>query len=79
MTYKQKLNKLLDDIFAKSVSMTMDEFAKAAKLSVSTIRRLDKRQTEFPRLKTIFLLARAVGLEISLELAKSLKKEEKTR
>ena len=79
MTYKQKLNKLLDDIFAKSVSMTFEEFAKAAELSVSTIRRLDKRQTELPRLKTIFLLAKAVGLEISLELAKSLKKEEKTR
>lgn len=64
--YERRLNKLIDQIYARSADMTLKEFAAKAKLSVSTVHRIDQRKTLLPRLKTIMALANAVGMDVTL-------------
>ena len=58
---------------ADELRMPSAVLAEEAGLSISTIYRLDHRIVETPRLKTVMLLAQAVGMDIEL-VAHSLKR-----
>ncbi len=66
--YKRRLNAMLDEIYAESdrLDMSLDDLAKATGLCYETVRRLNARITELPRLKTVMLLAFAVGMDVEL-------------
>lgn len=67
-SYESVLDLFLDRIFAASVQqgLTLVQLSEKAKLCVTTVDRIDRRDTKLPRLRTIFQLARAVGMEVSL-------------
>jgi DNA-binding CsgD family transcriptional regulator len=70
--YERKLNELVDDIFFRfPKTMTLAEIAAKAKLSIATVWRLENRVTKLPRFKTVFALARAAGMEITLAAVKA--------
>jgi hypothetical protein len=65
MSYERYLNKLLDELFAQTYNVwSWHEFAQMAGVSYSTVYRLGKRITRFPHLRTVFLLARAVNINL---------------
>ena len=70
MTYEKKLNELLDAIFGRSGHLTLEQLATKADLHVSTVYKLNNRVTKLPRLKTVFQLAKAVGMSIELAAKK---------
>ena len=66
MTYRQQLNRLLDEIFEASGNMTLTDMAKAAGLCLQTVSRIDRRETKLPQLRTVLNLAHAVGMDFQL-------------
>lgn len=68
--YERKLNEIVDEIFSHFKDWTLTEIAKASRLSVSTVWKLEYRYTKLPRFKTVFQLARAAGMDISIDLNK---------
>lgn len=67
MTYEQFLNYVVDDIFNEaSKRYTWLQLADKAGVSHTTVYRLGTRVTRLPQLRTIFLLAKAAGLDVKL-------------
>lgn len=62
------LDTVIDLIFAKADEMEIDVYDLAVRSNVclSTIENLCTRKTLFPRYKTVWSLANAVGLEIAV-------------
>lgn len=76
MSYEQYLDKVVDDIFTRaSVAWTWVELAQMAGVSYGTVYRLGMRETRFPQLRTVFLLAKAVNMDLPA-IRKGLKKLE---
>lgn len=81
--YEKHLDTLLDEVFKAMVSQSISlrGLAEKADLAVSTVSLINSRITRLPRLKTVMLLAEAVGLDVRL-VAQQLKTKttpEKTR
>ena len=76
--YERFLSRLVDDLFneAYGQKLSWKDFAKTSNLSYSTIVRLGTRVTRFPRLDTIFKIARALGkvIEIKKRIKRKLRK-----
>lgn len=71
-SYERKLNELVDDIFIMfPKEMTLATIAAKAKLAISTVWKLENRITRLPRFKTVYSLARAAGMEITLSAVKA--------
>lgn len=68
--YWRKLNDILDDVYAKAdeAGLNNRELAERSGLHVNTIQRIDNRRVKYPRLQTVYLLARAVGMTIDVSL-----------
>jgi transcriptional regulator with XRE-family HTH domain len=63
--YELYLNKVVDVIFKQAAeSWTWAELAKRAGVSNSTVSKLGNRFTRFPQLRTVFLLATAVNMDL---------------
>lgn len=71
--YEIKLNQILDDVFVGFKDWTLEEIAKKAKLALSTVWRIEQRITKLPRFKTVYLLAKAAGFELTVELNKRIR------
>ena len=67
--YLTALHKLVDEIFAVAYDdkgWDWNELASHAGLGYSTVCRLGSRTTRFPEQRTVTLLAKAVGLEVTV-------------
>lgn len=65
--YKE-LHRVVDQIFreAKALGYSWEKLADIAGLTSSTVYRLGNLDTMFPRAQTVFMLAKAVGMKVSL-------------
>ncbi len=70
MYYEKKLKSVLHVIFeaAGAKGFSLAGLANAAGLVPTTVWRLANGQTKLPRLRTVWAMAGAVGLEITLEV-----------
>lgn len=70
--YWASLDAMLDVIYADALrqNWTYARFAEESTLSAGTVSRIGRRRTERPQFRTILLLARAVGREVSLKEGK---------
>jgi DNA-binding phage protein len=76
VNYEQYLDQVVDQIFTKaSVMWTWVELAQMAGVSYGTVYRLGMRETRFPQLRTVFLLAQAVNMDLPA-IKRALKKLE---
>lgn len=77
----RELHKMVDRIFEQAVELdvSLQWLAAKAGLSEKTVYNLMKFTTMYPRLQTVYLLARAVGLHLELRLADSYGKSKKGR
>lgn len=65
MSYAQYLNRVVDVLFKEAAkSYTWEEWADKAGLCRTTVYNLGNRVTQRPQLRTVFLLARAIGVEL---------------
>lgn len=65
MEYETYLNQVVDTVYKKAAEVwTWQELAQMAGVSYSTVYRLGMRETRFPLLRTVFLLARAVNMDL---------------
>lgn len=65
MTYEQYLNQVVDVLFNKAAeNYTWEEWADKAGLNQRTVYNLGMRETRFPQLRTVFSLAKAIGIEL---------------
>lgn len=66
--YQKHLKEVILQILTQSydLDMTLDDLAKKAGVHYKTIYRIDSGITQLPRHRTIYLLADAVGLAITL-------------
>jgi DNA-binding phage protein len=66
--YYTRLNEIVDQVFAiaDDLGLSVAALAKKSKLCLVTVQRINNRDTQFPRFKTVFQLCKAVGLEISV-------------
>ena len=66
--YYERLNSLLDVIYEHEVDMGFSRgtLAAASGLHTSTVYKLAKRITEYPRFQTVCQLGLAVGMEVHL-------------
>lgn len=71
--YERKLNEIVDQIFGAFKEWTLQEIANASKLSIATVWRLEQRVTKLPRLKTVFMLAKAAGMSVEISVNKRLR------
>lgn len=64
----KSLHRLVDVIFEKGVKLdySWEQLASRAGLCDRTVSRLGNLETLYPRAQTVFLLAHAVGMEISI-------------
>lgn len=77
--YERFLEKMTDEVFERATDvygLTWTELAERAGLSPSTVYRLGNRITKYPQLRTFFLLAKAVRMNVRL-LRKEISKHEK--
>jgi DNA-binding phage protein len=78
VSYNQQLHIIVDAIFAAADDLRwgVQKIAKASGLHWQTVQRLNTYTTQYPRLRTVFLMAKAVGLEFEVvrEASKSKKK-----
>lgn len=67
--YLNSLDSALDRIFerADDLGFAGNKLASLAGVCNRTVYRIDNRKTRLPRLKTIWLLAKAVGMRFALE------------
>lgn len=65
----KELHKLIDRIYAEAYDRdwSWEQLAAAAGVGVGTVYNLGNEITQYPRLQTVFCLARAVGLELVLK------------
>lgn len=68
MTYDDKLQRLLDDIFTAADQQGLDlrSLATRSGLCFATVERLSTYATKLPRLKTVHALAIATGFDLNL-------------
>lgn len=74
--YLADLHATLDQLFtyaAEVLQFTWRQLAKEADLSYVTVKRLGERQTRFPRWQTVWKIARACGISMTLVHAQSKK------
>lgn len=66
--YERFLTSMTDQIFEEAVmqGLTWIGLAKKSGLSITTVYNLGNRVTRFPQLRTFFLLAKAVGMNVRL-------------
>jgi len=67
--YMNDLHKAVDQIFEKAADeydWSWKEFAENANVSYITVTKLGNRETRYPRHCTIYKLAEAVGMELTL-------------
>jgi transcriptional regulator with XRE-family HTH domain len=66
--YAKVLNEFVDLIFEQAViaGYSNEDLAKKANVAISTVYRLMYGDTKLPRLRTVFVLAQAVGLNIMI-------------
>jgi lambda repressor-like predicted transcriptional regulator len=67
--WKQIQDRILDDIFDIAADVhgwTINEFSERSGLAWSTIENLRANITRFPQFRTVVLLARAVGMDVSV-------------
>jgi lambda repressor-like predicted transcriptional regulator len=66
--YERFLEKVTDDIFEAACmeGLTWIGLSNKSGLSTTTVYNLGNRDTRFPQLRTIFLLAKAVGMNVRL-------------
>lgn len=64
--YFAALNKALDDIYQASADLNWSwpVFADQAGIARSTVYKLGDRATRYPQLRTVYQLARAVGMDM---------------
>lgn len=77
--YERFLNNLVDEVFERAVEMDLSwiDLADRAGVSATTVYNLGNRVTRFPLLRTFFLLARAVRMNVRL-IKKELSAREET-
>jgi hypothetical protein len=70
--YVSAINEVLDQIFEKSddMSMPMKKMAKKSGVNYKTVRMINNRTTKCPWFRTVYLLARSVGMELNLSKQK---------
>lgn len=72
MTYEQYLHHVVDTIYSEAAkTYTWPEFAKVAGVSYGTVYRLGMRETKLPQLRTVYLLAKAVGMDVAIIKSKA--------
>ncbi len=66
--FETDLNNIVDDLFvlATKKQWTLFHFSKEANVAVQTVDRLYNRETVQPQLRTVWKLAKALGVEIKL-------------
>jgi transcriptional regulator with XRE-family HTH domain len=67
--YYDGLNEILDHVFDEAEltnNFTVKQLAEKAGLGMATVYNLRNRYTEYPQFRTVFLLARAVGLKMEI-------------
>ena len=65
--YEDRLDALVDEMFDLAYERyTWGQFAEAAGVSHDTVARLGNRETRVPQLRTIYLLAKALGMDVGL-------------
>jgi DNA-binding XRE family transcriptional regulator len=67
--YERALDALVDEIYEKALEdydWTWGDLAAHAGLSYSTIVKLGERTTRLPQLRTIYHLAKAVGMDVAV-------------
>jgi hypothetical protein len=74
--YEKFLMRITDDVFDKAYmeGLTWIGLAHRSGLSTNTVYNLGNRITRFPQLRTLYLLAKAVGMDI-VALKKEVKHE----
>lgn len=65
-----QLNRIVDEIFEQAGDMSFKQLAEKSGLSYGTVRNLNHYVTMYPRTQTVLLLARAVGMDLKLTVAK---------
>lgn len=78
MTYERSINRILDDVYREwTGNGTFSDYqalADRAGLHYSTVYRVMTRETKCPLFRTVWKLARAVGMELQLVSVQRLKK-----
>ena len=67
--YAECLDQLVDDIYEAATDVydySWYQLAYEAHLAYNTVHRLGMRETKLPRLKTLFKLAAAVGMDVGI-------------
>ncbi len=72
--YDQDLSKIVAEISREWDGFGDQALADGAGLHVSTVRRLLSRETKHPYFRTVWKLAKAVGMEVRLHRIKKLKR-----
>jgi transcriptional regulator with XRE-family HTH domain len=71
--YLARLNRIVDQVFraADTQDLPTAELVRRSGLGRATVDRLDHRVTRVPQLRTVFHLARAVGMDVTLSSPKN--------
>lgn len=65
--YERFLDDLVDEIYERAAEKwTWSEFARAAGICYGTVARMGERKTRLPQLRTIYLMAEALGMDVGL-------------
>lgn len=71
--YQDRLDALVDQIFEEAtyrLDWSWNDLADEAGMCRSTVTRLGNRETRLPQLHTMYRLAKAVGMDVSMVKAK---------
>jgi hypothetical protein len=71
--YLSRLDRIVDQVFrlADDQDLPTAELTRRSGLGRATVDRLDHRVTRVPQLRTVFQLARAVGMDVTLSSFKN--------
>lgn len=72
--YFVTLYALVDRVYAEADNYTVSDLAQASGLAWDTVNNLVRRKTRFPRFLTIYRLAKAMGMGVSLRKVQKVKK-----
>jgi hypothetical protein len=75
VAYRKDLNEFIDEIYARAANnkWSWSKLASRALLTQATVAKLGHRETRWPQLLTVWKLARAVGMRVSVQYVKSMK------
>jgi DNA-binding phage protein len=73
VSYNQQLHAIVDSIFAAADDRRwgVKKLARESELCYQTVQDLNTYKTQYPRLRTVFKMAHAVGLQFELTRAKA--------